>query len=99
MLIVFMYRCCGGAKAEVEEEEGKEGESEEKKNLHLSLNLSSPFPPLLLFPPPTLPSPSYSSRTIAFFSRLATVSLGCAPTASHFLMAGALRLVSFFRGS
>jgi hypothetical protein len=37
--------------------------------------------------------------TYAFFSRFLTVSDGCAPTVSHFLMAGAFRLVSFFRGS
>lgn len=79
------------------EEEGargaRRGEREKRKNSLLSLPHRFPFS--------SLPSrlQSYSSRTIAFFSRLATVSVGCAPTASHFLMAGALRLVSFLSGS
>jgi len=41
----------------------------------------------------------YYSTTIAFFKSLSTVSEGRAPTASHFLIAGALRLASFFKGS
>ena len=92
------------------EEEGarergrRESEREEKgffctSPLSLSPNptsSSAPSPPIL---PTSLSLSLYSSRTIAFFSRLATVSLGCAPTASHFLIAGALRLVSFLSGS
>jgi hypothetical protein len=45
------------------------------------------------------PVPFVQSMTIAFFSKARTVSEGWAPTASHFLMAGALRLVSFRSGS
>lgn len=39
------------------------------------------------------------SMIIALRSKLPTVSLGCAPTSSHFFIAGALRLVSFRSGS
>lgn len=39
------------------------------------------------------------STTIAFFSRFPTVCDVCAPTANHFLMAGAFKFVSFFSGS
>ena len=36
---------------------------------------------------------------MAFLSSLSTVSDGCAPTESHFLIAGAFKLVSFRSGS
>lgn len=39
------------------------------------------------------------SSTIALFNNASTVSEGCAPTDNHFLIAGALRLASFFKGS
>lgn len=35
---------------------------------------------------------------MAFLSSAATVSLGCAPTSSHFLIDGAFRLVSLLKG-
>ena len=40
----------------------------------------------------------FCSMIIAFLSRLATVSVGCAPWSSHFLMLGASSCVSFFSG-